>query len=304
MLSTMRQMARAVREACGGDPVEKNSAKLGTVRLISGCDDKQKSQDVSLVSKFHLPNYDGPSGAGGAATNAFIASQPDESKTWVDILEAMRMHLETRKYTQIPQLSSTQSLDVQHEKFGLVNPAETPSSRKRAVLIGINYVGDKGELKGCHNDVDAVQNFIRKHGFADADIKVLKDDGKAISPTRKNIIDALKWLVDGAGPTDSLFLHFSGHGSYLKDWNSDEGDKQDEALVPLDYAMGNFIVDDELYEILVSPLPVGCYLTCINDSCHSGSSLDLHYSVRDDGKVPLNSIKMQRNPLFNILKRT
>lgn len=30
-------------------------------------------------------------------------------------------------------------------------------------------------------------------------------------PTRKNMIEAFKWLVAGAKPGDSLFLHYSGH---------------------------------------------------------------------------------------------
>ena len=31
-------------------------------------------------------------------------------------------------------------------------------------------------------------------------------------PTLLNIIAAIMWLVEGASPGDSLFLHYSGHG--------------------------------------------------------------------------------------------
>lgn len=43
--------------------------------------------------------------------------------------------------------------------------------------------------------------------------------------------------------------------------------------------------DDELHKILVSPLPVGCRLTAIFDSCHSGTALDLPYVYATSGKI-------------------
>lgn len=41
-------------------------------------------------------------------------------------------------------------------------------------------------------------------------------------PTRKNILKAIKWLVKGAKPGDSLFMSFAGHGSQVADMNGDE----------------------------------------------------------------------------------
>ena len=35
-----------------------------------------------------------------------------------------------------------------------------PVGRKKAVLIGINYVGQQAELSGCHNDVKNVQDLL------------------------------------------------------------------------------------------------------------------------------------------------
>ena len=37
------------------------------------------------------------------------------------------------------------------------------------------------------------------------------------------------------------------------------------------------IIDDELNNWLVNPLPQGCKLHCIIDACHSGSVMDLPY---------------------------
>ena len=48
--------------------------------------------------------------------------------------------------TQVPQLSSSRSLDM-NDPFTLENPRGT--TRKRSLLIGINYVGQNpGALKG------------------------------------------------------------------------------------------------------------------------------------------------------------
>lgn len=46
------------------------------------------------------------------------------------------------------------------------------------------------------------------HHFKEEDIALLVDDGSSSrQPTRATIIAAMKWLVKGANPHDSLFLH-------------------------------------------------------------------------------------------------
>lgn len=35
--------------------------------------------------------------------------------------------------------------------------------KHKALLIGINYTGGKGELKGCHNDVKQMREYIVEH---------------------------------------------------------------------------------------------------------------------------------------------
>ena len=48
----------------------------------------------------------------------------------------------------------------------------------------------------------------------------------------------------------TLFFHYSGHGSYIKDENGDEVDGKDECLCPIDYAYSGMIIDDEIKGIL------------------------------------------------------
>lgn len=104
-------------------------------------------------------------------------------------------------------------------------------------------------------------------------------------PTRANMIAAMQWLVRDAQPNDSLFFHYSGHGGQTPDLDGDEDDGNDEVIYPLDHKTAGFIVDDDIHTIMVKPLPPGCRLTAIFDSCHSGTAMDLPYIYSTEGKI-------------------
>ena len=38
-----------------------------------------------------------------------------------------------------------------------------PTGKRRALYIGINYIGQQGELRGCHQDVNNIQAFVRSY---------------------------------------------------------------------------------------------------------------------------------------------
>jgi hypothetical protein len=57
----------------------------------------------------------------------------------------------------------------------------------------------------------------------------------------------------------------------LPDLNEDELDRFDEAFVPIDYATGAFLIDDDVADML-GPLPDGALLTLFMDCCHSGTN--------------------------------
>jgi metacaspase-1 len=127
-------------------------------------------------------------------------------------------------------------------KFDLV-PTEATGTR-RAVLIGINYVGhNPGQLSGwyaiyfrfaiahpavfvpffSHNDVMNMLQYIKDvHGFEDGNITVLLDKDGYTQPTKENILNAYKQLVEASQSGDALFCHYSGHGTKMKDEDGDE----------------------------------------------------------------------------------
>jgi hypothetical protein len=160
------------------------------------------------------------------------------------------------------------------------------NGRRKALLIGINYFGQRGQLRGCINDVKNMSTYLNEFfGYKREDMVLLTDDQQnpMSQPTKANILRAMHWLVKDAQPNDSLFFHYSGHGGQTKDLDGDEEDGNDEVIYPVDFRTASHIVDDEMHRIMVSPLQPGVRLTAIFDSCHSGSALDLPYIYSTQG---------------------
>jgi hypothetical protein len=86
----------------------------GQVYLFSGCNDAQTSADVT--TRVGKKNY-----YGGAMTNAFIKVITNNSSnvSLTHILKKMRTILVNNNFTQIPQLSSGQSIDPTTTTFSL-----------------------------------------------------------------------------------------------------------------------------------------------------------------------------------------
>ena len=87
------------------------------------------------------------------------------------------------------------------------------TGRRKALLIGINYFGQHGQLRGCINDVKNMSAYLNGNfGYAREDMVILTDDQQnpMSQPTKQNILRAMHWLVKDAKPNDSLFFHYSG----------------------------------------------------------------------------------------------
>lgn len=165
---------------------------------------------------------------------------------------------------------------------------------RRALLIGINYTGSQSQLNGCINDVHNVHRWLASQGFPQDpnSLVILTDDRPEpqFRPTRDNMLNAMRWLVGGTQEGDSLFFHYSGHGGTVRDTSGDESSGHDSTLCPLDFEEAGQLVDDELFDVLVKPLPQGVKLHAILDCCHSGTIFDLPYSYRpdEDGRISLS----------------
>jgi len=275
------------------------------IRMISGCHSEQTSADVSNASlQNNLPN---PAGrAGGACTSALLEilyRNKNNNITFQELLFQLRDSLVSSGYSQVPQLTSSRPLELQNTIFTLGG-----NNNKRALLVGINYIGQNGELRGCHNDVYNVKQYlVSYHGYRERDIQILVDDynNRSIFPTRQKIISALQYLVQSSVAGDAVYFHYSGHGGLLEPnaFRSSSKKDYDETLFPLDFDQSGQIRDYSLYQNFVQPMPAGVVVTCVMDCCHSGSVLDLPYSfqptheVGDRSLIPMGTNTMDLSNL-------
>jgi hypothetical protein len=178
--------------------------------MISSSADHQQSEEAYNTGNFELPNPQGK--RGGACTASFLQQQYAEGPngpSWVDTLQKMKEVLKGMGHAQTPTLSSSRRIDF-NEPMRIVPDG---SGRRRAMLIGINYVGQKGELSACHNDALSVKDLlVNAYWFREEEMLILIDDGQHPMPTKKNIEDGMMLLTKYSQPGDVVFISFSGHG--------------------------------------------------------------------------------------------
>lgn len=162
-------------------------------------------------------------------------------------------------------------------------------SNKRAFLVGLNYPDTSHELRGCVNDAHNIRRLLLDHcGFLEGDITLLTDE----DPTsRRALRRKLKQFIREVRKedVDEVWITYSGHGSYQRDYSGSESDGNDEGWVCSDEKL---LTDDELHYLL-SRIPRGVKVTCFFDMCHSGSSLDMDWryrlrTIRRSGSVRTN----------------
>jgi hypothetical protein len=196
---------------------------------------------------------------------------------------------EKKEYKEIEPLHRTRDVSVAR-------------GTKRALLIGINYIGSENELNGCINDVKNVKNLLTtKFGYKEENIRLLSDDQcDENKPTKQNILDNIGQFVGKTKPGDVLFIQYSAHGTQVPCQNHSQDSNpdtpgEDDALCPLDFdsydGYDGFITNETLKEILVNKIPVGAKLRFFADCCHSGGILDLPFLYRNGSQF------MQLEPL-------
>jgi hypothetical protein len=159
---------------------------------------------------------------------------------------------------------------------------------KKALLIGINYYDTpQAELKGCINDVVNMRNMlIDAYGYEPQHITVLRDDALNVvdKPTTSNIMKQLSRIVAESASLAEIWIHYSGHGSQIRDTNGDESDRKDEVIVPSNYAQAGVISDDMIFKVIKQSK---CPTMLLFDSCNSGTVCDLmwNFNVIDTTKV-------------------
>lgn len=144
---------------------------------------------------------------------------------------------------------------------------------KRALIVGINYLGTSHALRGCLNDAHNMHDLLTSKGF-EIELCLEKD------ATTKGIKDALLRLIAGVQPGDVIVFHYSGHGSQLP--SSVEADGWEEIICPIDLDWVNNVITDDTLRAIFNQVPNGVNTTVILDCCHSGSGLDQDMSYTSE----------------------
>ena len=162
-------------------------------------------------------------------------------------------------------------------------------AKNRALLIGISDYSPQynwNTISGT-NDIDLIKGVLK--GFS---VKELRNE----NATYNNIIKEFEKLIQQSKPADIVYIHFSGHGQPVEDYDGDEADGWDEAFVPYDagekYIQGVYegdkhFIDDTLNGLLeqlrVKLGPSGA-LYVVMDACHAGEQFR---GEEDDDEAPV-----------------
>nr|WP_290670340.1 caspase family protein [Ardenticatena sp.] len=150
----------------------------------------------------------------------------------------------------------------------------TPTPTMHALVIGIDEYAQPHvpDLQGCVADALAVRDMlVRRFGVAPEHITLLTNE----AATREGILNAFEQLVARTRPGDRVYVHYSGHGSQMRDVHGDEPDGRDETIVPHDSRdpEGRVfdITDDELFAFVQRLQAKTSEIVLVFDCCHSGS---------------------------------
>ena len=171
---------------------------------------------------------------------------------------------------------------------------------KKALLIGINYYDTpSAALNGCVNDVVNMRNMlIDAYGYDAANITVLRDDAiNAVDkPTAANIVSRLASIISQSASLQEIWIHYSGHGSQIRDTNGDETDKLDEVIVPADFSRSGLITDDMIFNIVKQSR---CPTVLLFDSCNSGTVCDLMWNFSSVSATRVRAVKTNKTAITN-----
>ena len=142
--------------------------------------------------------------------------------------------------------------------------------QNKALLVGINqYPDPRNSLRGCVNDIIDMREYIchSRKIFKNDQVRFITDK----EATKIEIIQQIKWLLEGATLGDQILFHFSGHGAQVRSKNSTtEKDGLDEIICPYDYdGQEATMIRDKEFASLFSRIPKGVNFTWISDSCHA-----------------------------------
>lgn len=163
----------------------------------------------------------------------------------------------------------------------------------KALLFGLNYSHEpSAALNGCINDVTAMSLYLQSE--LGIPCECVTDDVDREGTSAQGIIRKLYELAvqSYSENLDFVWIHYSGHGSYVRDTSGDETDGRDECLVPSDFKTAGLVSDDTIQSLFRHFNP-NTRVVCIFDCCHSGTIGDVKYCWESIKRVTVENIGCQ-----------
>lgn len=215
--------------------------------------------------------------------NCWVAGKNVKPYSTLEILQEIRERIKAATNLEAhPTITASRPLgpprfaDGTYMPYYVVPPGY--KGKRRALHIAVVSGGASGKpLLASINDAYLVNEFlIRDCGFKPENITMLTETALAPAsrqPTKKNITDAFKKMVQESKPGDVNFIQFSGHGN-RSDTNL--------YIMPSDVKKSGYIQDERILKNLIKAMPKGVYTTFLVDCCYSGTIGDLPYILKAD----------------------
>ena len=167
-------------------------------------------------------------------------------------------------------------------------PITWEHSTKVALLFGINAYRGGNSLNGCLNDLETVKNSLPEFQH-----RIFRDR----EVTKRRFKDEILYAFQNAEPGDIIYVHYSGHGSFVPDLNNEEIDGYDECL----YLIDGPLIDDETGALFLMK-PEDVFLIVGMDCCYSGTNtrdMDLSRFMPPKKSTPAHQ-RIKRAIPFNL----
>ena len=164
--------------------------------------------------------------------------------------------------------------------------------KSKAILFGINYIHTpSARLRGCANDVKNMSEYLKTSAKYDV-VETYTDEDDYQSVTARNICRGIYNLAiqSHRHKLERVWIHFSGHGTSIRDTNRDEVDGKDECILPSDFKRAGVISDDRIKQLL-NMFWKDTKVVCIFDCCHSGTIGDLTYKYESRKEPSIQNTK-------------
>jgi hypothetical protein len=148
----------------------------------------------------------------------------------------------------------------------------------KALFVGVEYSAIPSiALTSCQQDIEISKQKIQEL-YPDCISMRTVSEASDMKPTRKTILESMRWLVEDIKPGQHVFFHYSGHGGQLIDKAGGFKSIFENCIYPCKGKKLQIILDEEIRKELVEKIPSGSKCFIVMDSYSGNASIALEHS--------------------------